>query len=187
MLRTRSITAFAAVVATLGAGLVAAPANAADGSIGRVEARGGLVAHYVPAAPAPRYGGYADGTRLHLTCKVRSVSVRGNDLWYLVRGKKGRWVSARYVANVGKAPRLCGDGQMSSGRVTAARLNRRVAPTVRAAKDGVLERGARVSVVCWVDGLGQGAGDTQWYQLASGSWVSAEYVGPTSPRVEVCR
>ncbi|MGD9960726.1 hypothetical protein [Nocardioides sp.] len=187
MHRSRTFTALATIAMTLGAGLAtSAAADAAPGYVGQVDAAGGLAAHYVPAAAAPRYGGYGDGTRLTLVCKVRSVSIGGNDLWYLVHGSKRRWVSARYVDNVGPAPRFCGDGRNSTARVTAARLNRREAPTLRAATDGVLARGARVSVVCWVDGLGQAAGDTRWYQLASGSWVSADHIGATKRRVELC-
>lgn len=187
MSHTRTITALAAVLATLGAGLIAGPAVADTGYVGRVEAHGGLVAHYVPSSRAPRYGSYADGTRLNLTCKVHADAVRGNDLWYLVGGSKTHWVSARYVANVGTAPRYCGDAQTSTGRVKVDRLNMRMAPTLRAAKVGVLKRHDRIHAECWVDGLGQGAGDVQWYQLTNGKWVSAAYIGPTSPRVELCR
>lgn len=176
----------AAAAALLSTGLAATPAEAASGYVGRVNSNVGLQAHYVPTSAAPRYGSYGDQTRLELLCKVRSVPIGGNDLWYLVRGSKRRWVSARYVDNIGPAPRFCGDGQTSRGSVTTARLNRREAPTVRAAKDGVLTRNARVSIVCWVDGLGEGAGDVQWYQLASGSWVSADYIGPTQRRIELC-
>ena len=184
--RTRTLAVLATTVATLGAGPAVSPADAATGYVGRVNAHLGLVGHYVPTSAAPRYGSYADGARLGLVCKVHSVPIGGNDLWYLVRGTKRAWVSARYVDNVGAAPRLCGDGHSSRGRVATARLNRREAPSLRAARDGSLARNARVSVVCWVDGLGEGAGDTQWYQLDSGSWVSADYVGPTRRRVGVC-
>ena len=186
MLRSRTATALVMIVASLGAGTAVSPADASTGYVGRVDAHRGLVAHYVPTAAAPRYGGYADGTRLRLVCKVHSVPIGGNDLWYLVQGSKRRWVSARYVENIGSAPRFCGDGRASRGRVTAHRLNRREAPTLRAAEQGTLERHDRVRIVCWVDGLGEGDGDTQWYQLANGSWVSADYIGATKRRVELC-
>ncbi len=185
MHRTRSATALASLATAIMAG-VGAPAHAATGYQGRVDATGGLVAHYVPSSDAAKYGSYADGARLRLTCKVHSESVDGNDLWYLVRGSKGRWVSARYVDNVGAAPRVCGDGLQSKGTVITDRLNRREAPTLRAAKDGVLTRDDQVSVVCWVDGLREGTGDTVWYQLAGGSWVSADYISPMKRRVELC-
>ncbi len=187
MQRSRTLTAIATIAATLGVGLAAAPtADAAtSGYVGTVNADDGLVAHYVPSAAAPKYGSYGDGTELSLVCKVRSDSVGGNDRWYLVKGSARRWVSARYVDNVGAAPRFCGDGATSKARTTA-RLNRREAPTLRAAKQGVLKRHARVAVVCWVDGLGEEAGDTRWYQLASGSWVSADHVGASKRRIELC-
>ncbi len=185
MLR-RAMSVLATFAVSIGTGLAVSPAEAAVDYVGRVDANRGLIAHYVPTSAAPRYGSYADGARLRLVCKVHSVSIGGNDLWYLVQGSRRRWVSARYVDNVGADPRVCGDGRRSRGRVVAGRLNRREAPTLRAAKDGTLARNARVSVVCWVDGLGEGAGDSRWYQLASGSWVSADYIGPTKRRVELC-
>lgn len=188
MLRNRTIAVLATIAATTAAtlGVVAPPAEAAPGYVGRVDADRGLVAHFVPTTAAPRYGSYPDGARLRLVCKVHSMSVGGNDVWYLVRGTHRRWVSARYVENVGAAPRLCGDGRVSRARVVTERLNRREAPSVRAATDGTLSRHDRVSIVCWIDGLGERGGDGQWYQLAGGSWVSAQYVSATTRRVELC-
>lgn len=188
MIRNRITAALATLATATGLTLMPglSPAHASTGFVGRVNANLGLIAHYVPTSAAPRYGSYAEGTRLRLVCKVHSVPIGGNDLWYLVRGSHRRWVSARYVDNIGAAPRYCGDGHSSRGSVNTDRLNRREAPTLRAAKDGTLLRDARVSVVCWVDGLGEGTGDTQWYQLASGSWVSADYIGSTKRRVELC-
>jgi hypothetical protein len=186
MLGKRTVTALATIAATLGAGLAASPADAATGYVGRVDANIGLIAHYVPTAAAPAYGSYRDKTRLNLVCKVRSVPIGDNDVWYLVKGSARRWVSARFVDNIGAAPRACGDGETSTGRVTAARLSRREAPTLRAAKVGYLTRNTKVHVVCWVDGLGEGTGDLMWYQLTNGSWVSGDYVGPTARRVELC-
>ena len=187
MLGTRTLTALALVTATLGTGLAGSPAEAATGYVGRVQARGGLVAHYAPTSPAPRYGSYPDGARIGLVCKVRSVSIHGNKIWYLVRGSANRWVSARYVDNIGSAPRTCGDGVTSDGRVSAARLYRREGPSLRTAKVGHLSRHDLVHVVCWTDGLGEGAGDVMWFLLTNGSWVSADYVDPTKQRVELCR
>lgn len=106
---SRAITTFATIAATLGAVLAATPAESATRYAGRDNANVGLVAHYVPTAAAPRHGSQGDGNRLNLVCKVRNVSVGGNDLWYLVRGSKRRLVSARYVDNLGTAPRFSGD------------------------------------------------------------------------------
>ena len=182
----RIATAAVGVVVSSAAALSSTPAGAATTSVGRVDANHGLLGHYVPTAAAPRYGHYADGARIRIVCKVRSVSIGRNDRWYLVRGSARRWVSARYVDNVGAAPGRCGDGRRSRGRVTVAALNRREAPSLRAAKAGTLHRHDRVSIICWVDGLGEGPGDLQWYQLGNGTWVSAKHVGPTSRRVELC-
>lgn len=190
MLRSRTITALATVAATtaatFGVGLAASPADSATGYVGRVESNLGLVARSLPTPAAPREASYADDTRLDLVCKVHGVSIGGNDVWHLLRGEDRRWVSARYIDNVSSAPRVCGDGRHSAARVRTARVNRREAPTVRAAKDGVLTRNARVSIVCWVEGLSETVGDAKWYQLANGSWVSATYIGRTRPRVELC-
>lgn len=191
MLHKRVITA-AATAVTVAAGMFTssaalAPAHAANRYVGEVNSNRGLIAHPVPSSGTPRSGSYGDGARLTLICKVRSVSIGGNDLWYLVRDSKEQWVSARYVDNIGAAPRLCGDGRSSKAYVDTARLNRREGPTLRTAVDGVLQRNARVSVVCWLEGLSEGAGDGQWFQLDSGSWISAKYVSPTKRRVELCR
>ena len=72
MFGTRTVTALALVTAMLGTGLAASPADAASGYVGRVQARGGLVAHYAPTSPAPRYGSYPDGTRIGLVADDRT-------------------------------------------------------------------------------------------------------------------
>lgn len=186
MFVNRVITSLAATVAIAGIGLTASPADAATGYVGKVNSNVGLNARSLPTSAAPRAGNYGDDTRLRLVCKVSGVSIGGNDLWYMVRGNQPRWVSARYVDNIGPAPRFCGDGSPTSSRVTTDRLNRREAPTLLAATDGVLKRNARVSLVCWLPGLEEGPGDSMWFQLGNGSWVSADYLAPTRPRVGLC-
>lgn len=43
--------------------------------------------------------------KVELICRAKGESVRGNKLWYQTSDRK--WVTARYVDNVGKAPGLC--------------------------------------------------------------------------------
>ncbi len=50
-------------------------------------------------------GGLAAGKTVSIRCKVSSDSVGGNTLWYYTTD--GRWISARYVTNRGKAPGYC--------------------------------------------------------------------------------
>jgi uncharacterized protein YraI len=47
----------------------------------------------------------ADGAGVDIICKTTSQSVDGNKRWYWTTGK--RWVSARYIDNVGRAPNWC--------------------------------------------------------------------------------
>lgn len=50
-------------------------------------------------------GTLARGAKVSVVCKVSSQSVSGNKLWY--HTTDSRWVSARYVSNVGAAPGYC--------------------------------------------------------------------------------
>lgn len=180
MLGARTAALATAVVATLGSGLMATPADAATTYVGKVDARGGLKAHYVPASGTPTIDSFANGSRIRLVCKVRSVEVKGNDLWYRVKARDQKWVSARYVDNIGAAPSWCGDGRRTPGKVTTDTLNRREAPTLRADKEGRLNRGDRVKTVCWINGLRNNQSDKAWYQLGNGTWVSARYLDAPS-------
>jgi uncharacterized protein YgiM (DUF1202 family) len=47
------------------------------------------------------------GTKVELICKVNGPKVDGNPRWYQLRD--GRWVTARYMQNVGEAPRFCSE------------------------------------------------------------------------------
>lgn len=182
MLGARTAALATAVVATLGSGLMATPADAATTYVGKVDARGGLKAHFVPASGTPTIDSFANGSRIRLVCKVRSVEVKGNDLWYRVKARNQKWVSAKYVDNIGRAPRLCGEPTRTTGKVTTDTLNRREAPLLRADKEGRLHRGDRVTAVCWINGMQNNQSDKAWYQLGNGTWVSARYLdAPGSP------
>ncbi|HEY5784276.1 MAG TPA: hypothetical protein VIT65_05835 [Microlunatus sp.] len=58
-----------------------------------------------PTTAASTAGGLAAGARVSIICKLPGQSVGGNNRWYYLTD--GRWVSARYVTNVGRAPGWC--------------------------------------------------------------------------------
>lgn len=60
-----------------------------------------------PTTADSAQGSLAKGKTFTITCKVRSQSVSGNNIWYFTSEQK--WVSARYVTNVGAAPGYCTD------------------------------------------------------------------------------
>ncbi len=184
----RLAATLAAIASTALVGVGPAHASSEGPYTGKVTAHGGLVARRAPATSFARTGGFAQGARIRIICKVHGPAVRGNDLWYSVRGSRSRWVSARYVRNIGRAPRLCGDGQTSTGTVrvgTGTHLILRAGPSTRTARVGVRSKGDTLRVSCWWDG--QRLGNTsQWYQLTNGAWVAAHLISPTSPRVEIC-
>ncbi|MFD8805201.1 SH3 domain-containing protein, partial [Streptomyces sp. NPDC059597] len=47
------------------------------------------------------------GAKVSVYCKVKGSAVGGNPLWYLLTDGTWAWGSARYIANVGAAPRWC--------------------------------------------------------------------------------
>jgi uncharacterized protein YraI len=58
-----------------------------------------------PTRAASSAGTLSRGTAVVIVCKLRGQDVNGNALWYSLAN--GRWVSARYVTNVGQAPGWC--------------------------------------------------------------------------------
>ena len=50
-------------------------------------------------------GSLPANAKVDLVCKARGETIRGNKLWYQTSDRK--WVTARYVDNVGKAPAYC--------------------------------------------------------------------------------
>jgi uncharacterized protein YraI len=96
-------------------------------------------------------------------------------------------VTARYIANIGSAPRWCGDGKEYEGRVSASTsLNVRSGPNTANARVSSAPRGTLLAIVCKVDSQVIG-GNPRWYQLTGdggGQWVPARYVsnvGSTPP------
>ena len=161
-------------VVLAGSTLGAASAAAADSYEGKAIANGGLTVRALPTTASAAKGSIAKGKVFPIVCKVRGTSVGGNNIWYALPPTLGEWVSARYVENVGPAPRWCGNDERFVGRTTAT-LTKRVAPTTAAASVGTLAKGAGVDIICKLDGKNVD-GNKKWYYLTDGRWVAARYV-----------
>jgi uncharacterized protein YraI len=166
------VTAVATVVVST-LMLAAAPGAQAATYQGRAVAT--VNVRSAPTTAATDVGTLHTGATVTLLCKVFGPSVGGNSLWYKLG--TGRWVTARYVANVGAAPRFCGNGNEYSGRATVA-LNVRSGPNTANAVVSSVPAGGFLPLVCKVNSQVIG-GNPRWYQLTGdggGQWVAARYV-----------
>jgi hypothetical protein len=154
--------------------LSAVPAYAQSTYVGRVTANGGLLVRHLPTAASATEGRVNNGQQIEIVCKVRGSSVNGNDLWYALPPTLNEWVSARYVQNIGSAPRWCGSTERFVGRTTAA-VKKRVAPTTASAQAGSLANGAGVNIICKLEGQTV-SGNNRWYFTTDHRWVAARYV-----------
>lgn len=84
----------------------AAAANHAD-YLGRVTARTGLLLRDRPTRSSRIVGQVPYGAVVHIFCKTTGDNVDGNNRWYLLTDGTWAWGSARYIANIGTAPRWC--------------------------------------------------------------------------------
>ncbi|WP_420035543.1 SH3 domain-containing protein [Streptomyces sp. cg28] len=102
-----------AAVATLAA--TAAPAIAADSGSGgshpvykgRVTAKSGLNLRDAPTRGSRIVRTEPYNKVVPIFCKTGGDSVGGNHLWYLLTDGTWAWGSAKYIANIGAAPRWC--------------------------------------------------------------------------------
>jgi len=96
----------------------ASPALAADGPgrsddrrptyyKGRVNAVGGLKLRDRPTRGSAVIGFAAHGEIVSVFCKTPGERVQSNALWYLLADGTWAWGSARYIDNIGPAPRWC--------------------------------------------------------------------------------
>ncbi|MGW0996570.1 SH3 domain-containing protein [Streptomyces sp. NPDC002520] len=129
--------AMAAVTGTLALSVVVVPATAADGGgddtpgaglqdtglpngghagrgdrdprryHGVVTAHNGIWLRDRPDRGNTRVRFAAKGETVTIYCKAGSSKVDGNPLWYLLTDGTWGWGSARYIKNVGPAPRWC--------------------------------------------------------------------------------
>jgi hypothetical protein len=92
----------------------AGPAGTADSSearaqryTGQVIARSGLLLRDAPTRGGSVTGFAPYNSIVHIFCKTRGQSVDGNDRWYLLTDGTWAWATARYIQNIGPAPRWC--------------------------------------------------------------------------------
>jgi uncharacterized protein YraI len=176
-----AVTALLAPAALL---VLAPPANAATTYQGRVTAT--LNVRSAPTSAAADVGTLRNGATITIQCKVFGPSVAGNSLWYKLSTK--RWVTARYVANIGSAPRFCGDGEEYEGRVVPSSVNVRSGPNTANATVSSASQGTILFLVCKVDSQVVG-GNARWYQLTGdgpGQWVAARYVSNVGSAPPYC-
>ncbi|MGW0607551.1 SH3 domain-containing protein [Streptomyces sp. NPDC002644] len=74
---------------------------------GRVTAPGGLRLHTSPSTGSEVIGFAPRGSVVDIFCKAPGDTVDGNPLWYLLADGTWAWGPARYIDNIGKAPRWC--------------------------------------------------------------------------------
>lgn len=186
--RLRGVGGIAAVTALL---LPATMAAAAPQAFAATTYKGKVIASALNVRSAPTAAS-ADvdtlysGETVTIQCKVLGPSVDGNALWYKLANK--RWVTARYVANIGSAPRFCGNGKEYQGRVIAASLKIRSGPNTANAQVSSAKKGTILFVVCKVDSQVID-GNPRWYQLTSdsgGQWVAARYVANVGAAPPYC-
>lgn len=164
--------------------LSATPAEAAGHATGKVVSKSNLRTQSGPTTAARTLGSSKPGAKIPLACKVRGTSVGGNNIWYRLAGGH-KWVSARYVANVGKAPAWCGTGKSYTGRTTAAVL-KHTGPNTKAAKAGTFTKGAKVNITCKVTGPSV-RGNNRWYWISgTNRWVPARYVANAGAAPDTC-
>jgi uncharacterized protein YgiM (DUF1202 family) len=89
-----------------GAG-TAAGTEAAGQYKGRVVARSGLYLRDKPTRGSRVIRVAKYGSVVHIFCKTRGDNVGGNDRWYLLTDGTWAWGAARYIENIGAAPRWC--------------------------------------------------------------------------------
>lgn len=144
-----------------------------------------VVASSLPTTATVNRGVLDRGSTIDIQCKVYGSSVRGNDIWYLRPAEVIEFVPARYVANVGPAPKFCGAAATYRGRSTAP-LVAYAAPTSGSARVGrVIPRGTTLAIGCKVPGRAVG-GNPWWYNLGGGSWVSARHVANSGAAPDIC-
>lgn len=94
-----------------------APASAADPSAeakprphvykGKVIAKGGLLLREAPTRGSSVVRSEPYGAVVHIFCKTKGQWVDKNNRWYLLTDGTWAWGAARYIKNIGPAPRTC--------------------------------------------------------------------------------
>lgn len=175
-IRRGSALALAAGFAIVGMAATATTADATTVYKGKVTANGGLTVRPAPSTHSGGKGTIAKGKTIKIDCKVPGTKVSGNKLWYALSGNKG-WVTARYVDNIGAAPKYCpaSDTEYGDGKTTDV-VNLRSGPHFNDSKTGTLKKGKRVKATCYVKSSAGIDDNYRWYLLDNDSWVSAAYI-----------
>ncbi|MGP4051368.1 SH3 domain-containing protein [Streptomyces sp. 2A115] len=74
---------------------------------GRVNAPGGLNLRDKPTRGSAVIRHAHHGEIVSIFCKTPGESVKGNPLWYLLADGTWAWGAARFIDNIGPAPRWC--------------------------------------------------------------------------------
>ncbi|MET9980578.1 SH3 domain-containing protein [Streptomyces microflavus] len=74
---------------------------------GRVIASPYLLLRDKPTRSSKVVGSVKYGTVVKIFCKTTGDNVDGNNRWYLLTDGTWAWGSARYIENIGAAPRFC--------------------------------------------------------------------------------
>ncbi|MFE2292836.1 SH3 domain-containing protein [Streptomyces sp. NPDC059452] len=74
---------------------------------GRVIAKPNLLLRDRPTRSSRVVGSVKYGTVVNIFCKTTGDNVDGNNRWYLLTDGTWAWGSARYIENIGAAPRWC--------------------------------------------------------------------------------
>jgi len=74
---------------------------------GVVTANGGLRLRSAPNRGSAIIRVVPQGAIVNIYCKVGGENVDGNSLWYLLTDGTWAWGAARYIDNIGAAPRFC--------------------------------------------------------------------------------
>ncbi|GAA2932313.1 SH3 domain-containing protein [Streptomyces enissocaesilis] len=74
---------------------------------GRVTAKSGLLLRDKPTRGSRVVGSRPYGAVVRIFCKTHGENVHGDSHWYLLTDGTWAWGSARYIADIGPAPRTC--------------------------------------------------------------------------------
>lgn len=74
---------------------------------GRVVAKPYLILRDKPTRSSRIVGSVKYGSVVNIFCKTKGDDVDGNNRWYLLTDGTWAWGSARYIENIGSAPRWC--------------------------------------------------------------------------------
>jgi hypothetical protein len=106
-----SVAALATLAAAASPALADDPAKGADARPpvykGRVTAKSGLLLRDSPTRGSRVIRSEPYRAIVHIYCKTSGGNVAGNRLWYLLTDGTWAWGSAKYIDNIGAAPRWC--------------------------------------------------------------------------------